>query len=368
MTLAKTFAAAAGLAVALVGLAVPAAAQDGPPSAIPVEAQKVTVEPIVEKVEAIGTLRANRSVMIRPEIAGLVTQLGFQESAPVAKGAVLYRLDDAIAHAQLEQAQASLALSEQNYNRAISLYRKGSGTAMARDQATSALDNDRAAVALAQARLAQTVVHAPFAGITGIGKVDVGAYVTAGQDLVSLDDVDRMKIDFDVPERYGRFIAEKERVTLAPDALPGKTFDGRVSVAATRIDPQSRTLGVRAVVPNPEHLLKPGMFTRVTVAVGERRRAIVVPEQAIVPQGNALLVFRVVNGKAVRTEVTLGLREYGRAEIVKGLSPGDVIVTAGQQKIEDGTPVSPIAPKPSATSAGAAIDPPEPTGQAKGGQ
>ncbi len=201
-------------------------------------------------------------------------------------------MDDAIVSAQLHQAEAALALSERNNNRAMELYRKGSGTAQARDQAISALAADRAAVALAKARLAQTVVHAPFAGIAGISKVDTGAYVTAGQDLVSLDDVDTMKIDFDVPERYARFIAEQERVILAPDALPGRSFEGKVSVAATRIDPESRTLGVRAVVPNPDHLLKPGMFTRVTVAVGEQRKAIVVPEQAIVPQGDALVVFK----------------------------------------------------------------------------
>ncbi len=277
-------------------------------------------------------------------------------------------MDDAIVAAQLHQAQASLALSERNYKRALELYGKGSGTAAARDQAVSALDADRAQVALAQARLAQTVVHAPFGGIAGISKIDDGAYVTAGQDMVSLDDIDTMKIDFDVPERYTRFISVGEKVTISPDALPGKTFDGRVSVAATRIDPEARTLGVRAVVPNPGHLLKPGMFTRVKVAVGEQRRAIVVPEQAIVPQGDALLVFRVVNGKAVRTEVTLGVREYGRAEIVKGLSPGDVIVTAGQQKIANGTPVSLIKPKSGASPSAAApaIDPPAPAPHASG--
>jgi membrane fusion protein, multidrug efflux system len=371
----RTFAAV--LVSVLVAYGVPAAAQvpgregGGPPPAIPVEAQRVAIEPIVEKVQAIGTLRANRSVMVRPEIAGLVTEIGFTESGQVAKGAVLYRLDDAIVRAQLQQAEASLALSQRNHERAMSLYRKGAGTAQARDQAIAALDADRATVALARARLAQAVVHAPFAGIAGISTVDVGAYVTAGQDLVSLDDVDTVKIDFDVPERYARFIAKKEKVVVAADALPGRTFAGAVSVAATRIDPEARTLGVRARAPNPDHLLRPGMFARVSVEVGAVRRAIVIPEQAIVPQGDELAVFRVVNGKAARTVVVLGLREYGRAEIVKGLSPGDLVITAGQQKVHDGSPVTVIAASPAAAgvrmpraASAAAIDPPAPAPEA----
>lgn len=354
----------AALAAVVLPQVVPAAARDARHVAIPVEAQPVAVEPIVEKVAAIGTLRANRSVMVRPEIAGLLTGIGFKDSTDVKKGEVLYHLDDAIVRAQLQQAQAALALSEQNYKRAMALYRKGSGTAQARDQAISALDADRASVALAEARLAQTVVHAPFGGVAGMSKVDVGAYLTAGEDLVSLDDVDTMKIDFDVPERYARFISVGEKVSVSPDALPGKTFDGTVQVAATRIDPDARTLGVRAVVPNPQRLLRPGMFTRVTVAVGEQRRAIVVPEQAIVPQGESLIVYRVVGGKAVRTVVTVGLRQYGKAEIVKGLAPGEEIVTAGQQKIQDGSRVEVISQKKPAMGA-AAIDPPSPNAGAE---
>lgn len=323
----------------------------------PVEATKVEVRPIVERVHAIGTLRADRSVMVRPEIAGLVTRIGFKESAPVAKGAVLYRLDDAIVRAQLQQAEARLELSKRNNARSISLYNRGAGTAQARDQAIAALNADRAAVALARARLAQTVVRAPFAGMVGISKVDIGAYVKAGQDLVSLDDIDTMKIDFNVPERYARFIAKKEKVAVAPDARPGQTFDGYVSVAATRIDPSARTLGVRARVPNPDHVLRPGMFARVTVRIGERRRAIVIPEQAIVPRGNALLVFRVVAGHAVRTVVVLGLRQYGRVEIVRGLSPGDVVITAGQQKVHNGGAVRIVASAPTGTAIRPPSDP-----------
>lgn len=354
-------------AAALLVFAAPAAAQHRHRGAIPVEAQAVKAEPIVETVEAIGTLRANRSVMVRPEIAGLVTRIGFKDSTAVRKGQVLYSLDDAITRAQLRQSKAALDFSEHNYKRAIALYKKGAGTAKARDQAVSSLAADHAAIALAEARLAQTVVHAPFGGIAGISKIDVGAYVKSGQDMVSLDDIDTMKIDFDVPERYTRFISVGEKVTISPDALPGKSFNGKVSVAATRIDPEARTLGVRAEAPNPNHLLKPGMFTRVTVAVGERRRAIVVPEQAIVPRGDVLIVYRVVKGKAVRTVVELGLREYGRAEVVKGLAPGDVIITAGQQRVADGASVTVIAAKVSPGD-GVPTDPPATARRGRVGQ
>jgi membrane fusion protein (multidrug efflux system) len=245
--------------------------------------------------------------------------------------------------AQLAQAEASLGLAERNHERASELLKRGSGTVQARDQTQSALQADRAAVALARARLDKSTIRAPFAGVVGMSRIDLGAYVTAGQELVSLDDIDRLRLDFTVPERYARFVALGQTVDIVADAVPGKTFTGEIAVIDTRVDPATRALGVRAMVDNRGHGLKPGQFVRAAVRINARPDAIVIPEQAIVPLGDKLLVFRVIDGKAVETPVKIGLREFGRAEIVEGLAPDDTIIVAGQQKVQNGSPVRVLA-------------------------
>lgn len=323
----------------------PVLAQDGqarPPT--PVQAETVSVEPVVDTIHAVGTLQAEQSIVVRPEIAGVVTKVHFDESSRVTAGDSLFTLDDSIYRAELRQALASLTLSEHNYERAVELYEKGAATARARDEAVADLDVDRAAVALARARLGKTVIKAPFGGVAGLTQVDLGAYVFVGQDMVSLDDIDPVKIDFDVPERYLRFLSPDQSVRVEVDALPGRTFEGTIYAISPRADPEGRSIAVRAHVPNPDGTLKPGLFARVSVIVDERADAIVIPEQAIVPRGDRLFVFRIVDGAAALTPVRVGLRRYGRAEIVEGLGEADVVVTAGQLKIGDGSPVSIVEP------------------------
>lgn len=309
------------------------------PLAIPVEARNLELATMVDTIRAIGTLRANQSIVVRSEIPGVVTKIEFADTDRIEKGEVLFRLEDSMERAQLAQAEASLRLAERTYNRATELLSRGAGTAQARDQAQSVLEADRAAVALARARLDKSTIRAPFAGVVGVSKVDLGAYVTAGQELVTLDDIEVVKLDFEVPERYARFVSVGQEVEVEADAFPGRTFAGKIKTIATRVDPESRSLAVRAKIPNPDRVLKPGLFARVAVGVEKRPNALVAPEQAIVPRGDRLLVYRVVDGKAVATTVKVGLRQYGRVEIVEGLSPGDVVITAGQQKVQDGSAV-----------------------------
>ena len=340
---------AAFLAAAL--LAAPAAAQA--PATVAVEAQTVDLASMVDTIRAIGTIRANQSIVMRSEIPGVVNKIDFADSQSVAKGEVLFRLDDAMERAQLAQAEAALKLAESNYTRAQELVSRGAGTTATRDQTMSARDADRAAVALARARLEKSTVRAPYAGVVGMSKVDLGAYVTAGQELVSLDDIATVKLDFEVPERFARFVAVGQKVNVEADAFPGRTFSGEIATIATRVDAESRSLGVRALVPNPDRVLKPGLFARVAVDVEVRPNAVAVPEQAIVPRGDRLFVYKVVDGKAMSATVKVGLREYGRVEIVEGVARGDVVITAGQQKVEDGTPVTvlPVGGQPAPAAA-----------------
>jgi len=338
---------AAALAGALALASGPSPAQPLPTQAAPtpVEAQTATVEPIVQSVHAIGTLRANQAIVVRPEIAGVVTQIPARDSVRVAQGDVLFRLDDSLYRAELGQAQASLSLSERNYQRSVDLLAKQAGTVVARDAAQSKLEVDRATVALARARLDKSTIRAAFAGMIGLAKVDVGAYVTIGQDLVTLDEVDPIRIDFDVPERFARFVSAGQTVRIEADALPGDKFEGKIDAVSPRVDPDARTLGIRARVPNSGGRLRPGLFARVAVIVDRRPDAVVIPEQAILPRGDKLFVYRVVDGKAVLTPIVIGLRVFGRAEIVEGLKSGDMIITAGHQKVQPDGPVAVLPPK-----------------------
>ena len=256
---------------------------------------------------------------------------------------MLFALDASIPEAELAQAQAALRLSMRTYNRAEQLYQSGAGTISTRDQAQATMEADRAAAELAKARVLQTKIIAPFAGIAGLRQVDVGDYVKAGDDLISLDEVDPIKIDFSVPERFLRFLHPGQQVTLTVDALPGETFNGEIYAISPRVDPDGRQIAIRASIPNPDHRLKPGLFARVEIVTQHKDKAITVPEESIVAQGDDLAVYRVVNGRAVLTKVKVGLRRFGLAEIVEGLSANDVVITGGTMKVRDGVPVRAIS-------------------------
>jgi membrane fusion protein (multidrug efflux system) len=339
-------ASAAAVAAVVLGAASHAAGQGASARrGVPVEAQPVTIRSVMNEVNAVGSLRANKSIIVRPEIAGVIASIEARETERVKKGALLFSLDDTIYRAELEKAEASLRLSVSNYERALKLYKRGAGTGQARDEALSKVQTDRAAVNLAKARLSKTKLHAPFAGIVGLSRVDVGAYVNVGQDLTTLDDADPLELDFELPERYLRFIRQGQTVSVTVDALPGETFKGKVSAIATRIDPAGRSLTVRALIPNSDNRLKPGLFARIALVLRVRKKAVVVLEQSIIPRGRDFYVYKVVNGKAALTKVEIGLRRYGSVEIVAGLAPGDIVVTAGQLKLSDGTPVTVVKPR-----------------------
>lgn len=320
------------------------AAAPGPASGaargVPVEAAVVGKEAVVDVVNAVGTLRSNESVMVRPEIAGRISNINFLEGEPVDSGQVLVSLDDTTHAAELADARANLKLAERNFQRLDELFQKGSVSARERDEALARLESTRAALQLAEARLAKTDVNAPFAGILGLRRVSPGDYVTPGQDLVNIEDIDPIKVDFSIPERYLSALSTGQQIRVRVDAFPGQAFEGEVYAVDPQVDPAGRSIAIRAHVANPGLLLRPGLFARVRLIVAERPDALVVPEEAIVPRGERRFVFRVEDGKAVLTPVTLGQRREGRVEVVEGLAEGDTVVTAGQLKIRDGVPVA----------------------------
>lgn len=314
----------------------------GPPGgfAMPVEAVAADAGRLERSILAIGTLRSNQSIVVRPEIAGRVARIDFKEGQPVAAGQRLVALEDSVARAELAQAKASLVLSKANYERALELARRGAGTARARDEALAKLRNDEAAVALSAAKLDKTTISAPFKGIIGLRKIDLGDFLNVGQDIANLEDVDPMKVDFRVPETFLAAVRTGQQIAVTVDAWPGRSFPGEVYAIDPMIDEKGRSIVIRARIANPDSVLRPGLFVRVRLILTVSENAVMIPEEALVPVGDAHYVFRVLDGKAVYTRVEIGQRHEGKVQVLKGVEPGTLVVTAGQIKLRDGLPVA----------------------------
>ncbi|MDT8396155.1 MAG: efflux RND transporter periplasmic adaptor subunit [bacterium] len=186
----------------------------------------------------------------------------------------------------------------------------------------------------------KTVLHVPFDGVLGLRYVSSGEYVQPGQSIVTLDDTDPIKIDFRVPETYSAGLRAGQTVQGQVDASPGKTFSGRVYVIAPKVDPQGRSLLVRAEVPNRDGSLRPGMFAQIRLILEAKPNALMIPKQALLARGESRYVYKVVDGAVVEAAVTAGLRQRRLVEITSGLSPGDTVITAGQMKVRPGSPVT----------------------------
>ncbi|HYD32862.1 MAG TPA: efflux RND transporter periplasmic adaptor subunit [Azospirillaceae bacterium] len=328
------------------GGAKPAGGPQLPPGGMPVEGAPVKVGAVSRFVQAVGTLVSSESVVIRPEVAGRVVAIEFQEGGQVKKGQVLFRLDDAVQRATLAEAEASLRFSRADYQRAQELTRQGASAQKNRDAAIAKLQADEAAVALAHAQLDKLTLVAPFDGDIGLRKVSVGDVVQPGAALVNLEAIDPLKVDFRVPELYLPAVSVGQTVQMSVDAIPGKSFPGQVYAIDPLVDVNGRSINIRARIPNPDRSLRPGLFARVSLTLTTRPDAILVPEQALVAFGKDQFVYKIVDGKATQAKVKLGERRNGEVEIVEGLVPTDVVVTAGQMKIRDGVPVNPVNLKP----------------------
>ncbi len=315
-----------------------------PPTAV--EAVPVRIGSIARTVTAVGSLLSNESVVVRPEIAGRIAEIPFQEGQHVTKGTVLIRLDDSIARATLAQAQASIAFSRAELSRADQLVRQNTGPLRNREQAAAKLQADEAAVQLARAQLDKQVLTAPFDGVLGLRKVSVGDFVQSGKDIVNLEAIDTLKLDFRVPEMFLPAVRIGQTLKVSVDAFAGRGFEGQVYAIDPLIDVNGRAVVIRARVANLDGSLRPGLFARVALTLTVVPDAVLVPEQAIVAFGKEQFVFKVADGKVAQTKVVLGERRNAEVEIAQGLKSGDVVVTAGHLKIRDGVPVAVVNNKP----------------------
>lgn len=324
--------------------AAPPPATAGERKPVVVEAEPVASDTVIENIRAVGSLEPNETVIVSPEIAGRIEKIHFREGDTVQAGDVLVELDSAILQAELAKARSDLVLAEANRRRAETLGRQGTGTLRARDEAVAAHQAALAELALAEARLGKTRITAPFSGVLGLRAVSPGAFVTPGDRLVALAEIDPIKVDFRVPELVLTSLRTGQPIEVTVDALPGRVFRGEIYAIDPLVDPAGRAVRLRARIPNPDRALVPGLFARVQIVVDRRENAVLVPESAVFAEGSQRYVYRVADGRAVLTPVELGQRRPGQVEVMSGLAPGAIVVTAGHQQLRDGNPVELTGP------------------------
>ena len=317
-------------------LLAPVAVAQQAPGVVVTEA---VIKPFPLAAEALGNARANEAVEIRPQITAAIVEILFEEGQTVARGDTLARLESSEPLADLAAAKAALIDSESQYRRSTELFKTRVVSESQLEQLEAKRDADRAAVNAARARLDHTVIRAPFAGQLGLRRVSLGSIVGPSTVITTLDDTSSIKLDFNVPEV---FLARLERglaVTARSAAWPDFTFSGEVVAIDTRVDPISRTVIARALLPNSERRLRPGMFLTVTV-LKDDVKSLMIPEQAIVPERSKQFVFIVGEGNVVeRLQIESGRRRPGEVEVLDGLQPGALVITEGTQKVRPGQQV-----------------------------
>lgn len=318
----------------------PADGIDRAERAIPVFVQRAERQMFADEIEALGTTRAAESVDITARVTNVITAIRFDEGQAVEAGQALVELESSEARANLAAAQSALVESRSQFERSRELLRTNAVSAAHVETLEAQKLADEAALAAAEARLHDHLIRAPFAGNVGLRRVSTGALVTPGNVITTLDDIGTVLLDFTVPETFLSAVAVGQTLTARGAAFPKVQFTGVVETIDTRIDPITRAVLVRARLPNPDRLLRPGMFMTVRV-LREEAPLLLVPEQALVPQQARQFLFVVRDGTVDQREVQIGRRTPGRVEITEGLEEGELVIIEGTQRVRAGSRVEP---------------------------
>lgn len=316
------------------GSAAPAAAV----AEIPVALATAEMRETARRVEAVGTTLARNAVAIVALTSGRIEELTFEPGQQVKAGDVLVRLDDDIERADLNQAEATLQENVLALQRAQALRQKNAIPVATVEQLVAAQAGAQADLDRARRRLADRTVTAPFDGMVGLRQVDLGARVDEETVLTTLDDRSEMEIEFSLPETLYGEVTIGQPVVATSAAFADRSFEGLVATIDSRIDTTSRAFKVRALLPNPDLLLPAGMFMQVAVVL-ESRMAVMVPEEAVIVQGDRTFVYVVADGRAAVRDIEIGHREVGSVEVTSGLAAGEAVVIRGTQRLRDNAPV-----------------------------
>ncbi len=317
----------------------PGAGGEMPPSAVEVAVARA--DTVVDALDATGQIEAVQAIELKPEIEGRVVELSVTEGAEVAAGDALLRIDDQELKVQVARAEAERDLARQALARAKDLLAERAGSSADLERAEAMARSTQADLDLYSLRLARTTVRAPFAGVVGQRFVSLGDYVTTGSRLMTVQTVNPQRVSFTVPERFASRLTRGQVVRFRVASIAGQEFAGTVDFVDPVVQLPGRTILMKAVVPNGRRQLHAGMFAEAKLATDVRPRAVVIPEDALVPLQGSTFVWVVLDGKAVRRPVTPGVRSPGFVEVRTGVEAGEQVVVGGQERLFDGAPVAP---------------------------
>jgi membrane fusion protein (multidrug efflux system) len=316
-------------------------AEDG----LPAEVIKVKPETLKNTIQSIGSLKANQSVVLSSEVPGRITAIGFEDGTQVEINTALFQLDNSTQKAQLNEARARVKLSQTEFKRVKKLFSQNVVSETDLDSAAANLSINQSQAEFSNAQLQKLSIKAPFKGMIGLHDMSIGDYVNAGEDLVRLVEIKTLKFDFALPEVYLSKVKLGQTITINTTAFPGTKYEGSVTAISPAINEETRSLMVRAVIQNSSLELRPGLFANVILEVSQNDNAIMVPEQALIPQGQRYYVMKVVDGKVEQVPVIIGQRRKADVELVSGVKADDVVIIAGQMKLQPGAPVTPLFPE-----------------------
>ncbi len=325
------------------GLVLAGAATHADVTSVPrVIVSEARIEHFVDRLEALGTLRAIESVTLTVSVTETISAIHFDDGDRVEKDQILVEMTSAEEHAQLEEARALKDEGYRQFQRVQSLEAQGTAAKSLLDERRREWETARARLGAIESRLADRLIRAPFSGVVGLRDLSVGALVEPGDPVTTLDDDSVMKLDFEVPSTYLESLRPGLLITASAHAFPGRAFAGEVKAIGSRVDPATRSIRVRALLPNPERILKPGLLMQVEL-LKNPRDTLVVPEEALVPLGDrqSVLLVDANNGNAVvRREISIGMRRPGEVEVLDGLAAGDRVISHGTLKVRPGQRVS----------------------------
>ena len=313
----------------------------GAPPGIPVEVAVAHTDTVVDAIAATGQIEPTQSIELRPELDGRITRIYVREGAMVRQGAPLFQIDPSELSAQVARAEAERDLARQNLTRTRELLEQRASSQAELERAEATSRSAEATLQLLQVQLRRSTVRAPFAGVAGERTVSLGDYVTTQSRLISLQTVNPQRATFTVPERYAASLQVGQQVTFRVAALPGREFTGTVDFVDPVVRMPGRTITIKAVVPNATRELQSGMFIEARLATEVRPDAVIIPEDAILPLQGANYVWAVVDGKATRRQVDLGVRTPGFVEARTGVAAGEQVVVGGLERLQEGAPVMP---------------------------